>query len=206
MGISPLQMERVTVSYIESDTSFVKVPVDRKDIIEKSPEDMAADAANVIFKLRTSRMELITGAAGENVFGSGLEAALKEINRLEQEYLSLFLGKQFVQKIVRTYEVTPEAGKTNLIVCRFSDAAGLQPASDLSARPIVMELTPEKKAQSNAITRRGKDSKDARGTVFYRIADVVNCRLVDGKQQIAQQRIPIYQMGAVVEIPISSIK
>lgn len=65
------------VSYLDSDTSFVKVSVDRLSLVEKSPESMAQDAANAIFSLRRHRIDLVTGEAGENVFGAGLKAALE---------------------------------------------------------------------------------------------------------------------------------
>ena len=51
-----------------------------------------------------------------------------------------------------------------------------------------------------------RKSKDSRGTVFYRIADVVDCRLTDGKREIAQSRVPVYQFGEVVEVPVNSLK
>ena len=64
-------------------------------------------------------------------------------------------------------------------------------------------MTPEQKAQNSALTRK---SKDSRRTVFYRIADVVDCRLTDGKREIAQSRVPVYQFGEVVEVPVNSLK
>lgn len=125
------------VSYLDSDTSFVKVSVDRLSLVEKSPESMAQDAANAIFSLRRHRIDLVTGEAGENVFGAGLKAALEEIDRLEQEYLSLFLGKQFRQRIVREFSVVPSKDEPATVVCRFSDTAGLavRGRSVGSARP-----------------------------------------------------------------------
>ena len=164
------------VSYLDSDTSFVKVSVDRLSLVEKSPESMAQDAANAIFSLRRHRIDLVTGEAGENVFGAGLKAALEEIDRLEQEYLSLFLGKQFRQRIVREFSVVPSKDEPATVVCRFSDTAGLLSADDLSGRPVLLELAPENKAQSLAPERRA--SKDSRGTILYRVADMVNCRLM----------------------------
>ena len=201
----PMPGDKITViSHIDSDTSFLKVPIDKNSTLQKSIESQAADAANTIFTLRKRRMELVTGEAGENVFGEGLKAALKEIDRLEQEYLALFLGKQYREKIVKEYEITPEKDKNNPIVCRFSETAGLLPASDLSGRPIVMEMTAENKTENSPLARR--TSKDPRGMVSYRIADIVNCKLVDGKTEIAQQRVPIYQFGITVEIPVTSLK
>lgn len=73
----------------------------------------------MIYMLRKKRMELVTGDAGEHVFGEGLKAALDELNRLEEEYLALFLGKQFRQKIVREYDVIPEREKIPLSFAAF---------------------------------------------------------------------------------------
>lgn len=192
------------VSYVISDTSFVKVPVDKRSVIEQSPESMAQQAANTIFSLRKRRMELVTGEFGENVFGAGLPAALEEINRLEQEYTALFLGKQFKQKIVRTYDVIPEQGKNTAVVCRFSETGGLLPSGDLTGTPVVVDLKAENKLENSPWTRR--TTKDSRGMVFYRIADVVNCRLMDGKNELAQRRVPVYQFGLTVEVPATSLK
>ena len=61
----------------------------------------------MIFSLRRHRLDLVTGEAGENVFGGGLKAALDEISRLEQEYLALFLGKQYRQTVAREYNALP---------------------------------------------------------------------------------------------------
>lgn len=202
--IGPEEGMSQAVSYVGCDTSFVKVPLDRREVTERTPEDMAYAAANTIYTLRKRRMELVTGEAGENVFGEGLKTALDEIDRLENEYLALFLGKQFRQRLVRTFDAVPETGKQNLIVCRFSETAGAVPVSDLSARPVILEMTPENKVQNTPVA--AKPTKDSRGMVYYRIADIANCVLTDGQNRIATARIPIYQFGITVEIPVTSLK
>ena len=189
------------LSQIDSDTCFVKVQVDRRSTVEQSPESAALDAANMIFMIRKNRMELISGNAGENVFGQGLKAALDELNRLEEEYLALFLGKQFKQTIVREYDVVPEAGKTSAVVCRFTEFGGLLPSSDLSGRPILVEMTPEMKVQGISMSEaKGKSM------IYYRVADIANCRLLDGNREITQSRVPVYQFGEVMQIPVTALK
>lgn len=204
LAIKPVVSQRTITSHTHSDSSFVKVAPDRVQIEEKSLEQMAADAAKAIFTLRKSRFDLITGEAGENVFGAGLDAAIKEIARLEQEYLSLFLGKHSLEQIVKEYEILPDSGKLNYIVCRFSETGGLLPDSDLSGKPIILELRPESRAASYAIQR--KPTKDQRHTIYYRVADVVQCRILDGKQEIAKERVPVYQFGTTVDVPLSATK
>lgn len=192
------------VSYLTCDTAFLQVPVDKQSTLNKSLETLASEAAEMIFSLRRHRIDLVTGEAGENVFGGGLKAALDEIDRLEQEYLSLFLGKQYRQRVVEEFSVIPQAGENTVVVCRFSENGGLLPASDLSGRPITLELNPEgKTANSPWVGQKGKDTK---GSVYYRIADMVNCRLTDGNREIAVERMPIYQFGVIVQIPVSAVK
>ena len=198
-GVEPLLSERVVVSHTESDTSFVRMAPDRTVITEKSLEEMARDAANTIFTLRKKRLELITGDAGENVFGAGMQAALNEIARLENEYLSLFLGKQVIRQMVRRYTIVPDEEKTSYIVCRFSEGGGLLSDTDLSGRPILLEMRPEGRVKPATLPQRG--AKDTRPGIYFRVADYVNCRLVDGKNELAAQRIPIYQFGVTIDVP-----
>ena len=203
-GLEPVITERVVVSHVASDTSFVKIAPDRTETVERSTEEMAKAAADAIFTLRKRRFELVTGEAGENVFGAGMKAALDEIARLEQEYLSLFLGKQYVQQMVREYTILPDSGKVNYIVCRFSDTAGLMAGSDLSGRPLVLELHPEGRADAKSLPRRSP--RDNRPGINFRVADFVNCRLVDGTSELAARRVPIYQWGMTIDVPTGAAK
>ena len=95
-------------------------------------------------------------------------------------------------------------GKNTAVVCRFTDNRRAVTGGDLSGTPIVVDMIPENKLENSPWTRR--TSKDSRGMVFYRIADMVNCRLMDGQKELTQRRIPIYQFGLTVEMPATSLK
>ena len=186
------------------DNDFDGLQIDKTNMSTPSLEEAAAEAARTLFTLRKRRFDLVTGEAGEQVYGEGMQAALNEMKRLEDEYTALFLGKRTVRRITKTFTVIPEAGKNRAIVCRFSDDGGLLPDSDLSGRPIVLELTPENKVgHSIANPASGRDS---RGTVFMRIADMVRCQLTDDKTVLFNERIPVYQFGHTVEAPVTSSK
>ena len=74
-------------SYMNPVAEFPKVLPNRLSMSPTTIEDAASQAAQAIFTLRKKRMELITGDAGENVFGGGLQDALKALEAQEQAYL-----------------------------------------------------------------------------------------------------------------------
>lgn len=187
--------EFVSVSNTRSDTSFVKVNIDKNSTIEQSAEAMAQHAAETIFMLRKRRIELLTGDLGEHVYGQGLNAAINELNRLENEYLALFMGKQFRRTVVNTYDVTPEKGKNSLILFRFSDTAGPLAASDLTGRPVIMEFVLDK-TQSQEEPAAKRDNRP----VSYVTVDMVQSRIMDGKRELASRRMRIPQLGTLVEV------
>ena len=202
VSLDPLYGTTVERSALADSAGFGMLPVNRVSTVEKSTEQMASDAANAIFTLRKRRFDLVTGEMGENVFGAGLGAALKEMDRLESEYLALFVGKRYTQRIVRTFSVLPPAKGTG-IVCRFSPTKGVVPESDLSGRPIVIEMTAEAGAStggaSGALTGT---SKKGVVSVRYRVPAVQTVRLVDGNDELARERIPVFQLGGTTYAPV----
>jgi hypothetical protein len=190
-------VELMIVSHMNPASGFPKLLVDRMSNSDISLEDNARSAAQRIFDIRKSRYELITAEAGENVFGAGLAAALAELDKLEDEYLSLFLGKQTTKTTHAEYKITPEAGKENYIVGRFSDTGGLLSAEDLSGQPIVLETNPLNTLSYENLMNAGFTvvEKPTKSDRAYRVADDVMCRVVFGNTEIASESIPIFQFG-----------
>jgi hypothetical protein len=141
---------------------FDGLQVDKMDTGNPSLEAAAAEAARMLFTLRRRRFDLVTGESGENVYGAGMAAALEEMRRLEEEYTALFLGKRSTLLTTKTFTVVPQAGANRVIVCRFTDEGGLLPESDLSGRPIVLELTPENK-ETEAVSADARRAKTHAG-------------------------------------------
>jgi hypothetical protein len=179
-------------SHMNPAEGFPKLLIDRMSNSAVSLEENAISAANRIFDIRKSRYELITAEAGENVFGAGLGSALAELDKLEEEYLSLFLGKQTTTTIHRQYRVIPTAGKENYIVCRFSNTDGLRPTEDLSGQPVVLETTPLNNISTAEFT---VIERPAKTDLAYRIADDVSCRVVFDNTEITSETLPVFQFG-----------
>lgn len=183
-------------SHVDGGSEFPKATPDRMSTIDKTTEEMARDAASAIYTLRKRRFDLVTGEAGENVYGTGMKAAIEEMSRLENEYLALFLGKQSTLTTVHECDVIPQAGKTNYIVCRFTPASGIVPEGDLSAKPVVLAMTPDNSVAQAPAPAKG--SSDKRPTQLYRVANITDCKLSYESTELAHKRLPILQFGQTV--------
>ena len=185
------------LSHTASENEFARLQPDKTDMTTPALEDAARAAAAQIFSLRRHRIELVTGEAGENVFGEGLKAALEEIDRMEQSYLELFLGKRIVSTETRRYVVYPQADKKQYIVCRFSPAAGLLPDTDLSGDIVLLQIEPSGAAKSD-LEAGPKETQ----VVACRVADPSTCIVVSGGREYARAVLPVFEFGRTINVAL----
>ena len=187
---------------VKTEEGYEKVPVTQSQVVEKSPDRKAADAASVIFDLREKRRQIATGDTDATFSGEALQAAIDEIARLEEKYLSLFYGVSEISLQEKCFDVTPDASSSSqrYTAFRISDKDGLQPASAKEGRAVTLELQTEK-LSAPEISGEARAKEGA--TVRYRIPAVTLCRLVDAGALLLESRIPVYQLGEESSFPIN---
>jgi len=199
--------EKVTYyKRVQRDSLFAKVPVVKTQSVTKTFEDKAEEAANFIFMIREKRFELLTGMADFYPEGKSLEVAINELNNLESEYLSLFIGKKFTSTYKATFEYSPQKEDLNqpYILFRYSDEKGVLPPNDLRGRPIIVELEKLNHTENLDFLLAGQINREGatyKNKLFYRIPDQAFIHVVDGNQLLAKRKLSIEQFGTVVQIP-----
>ena len=149
----------------------------------------------MILKIRQQRFQIVTGDTDATYSGEAMGAAIDELTRLEQEYMTLFVGYSEYQTQRMRFEVIPEADRESqmYIAFRLSDTAGLVPADNLSGKPVVMEIVPQKFSEPEGAPESAKSKKGV--SINYRIPAICNVKLLDGVNMLLQSRIPVYQLG-----------
>ena len=192
---------------VNTAEGFQRVAVSQSQVVEKSLEKKAQETANTIFALRNSRMQIITGDTDATYSGEAMEAAISEINRLEQEYMSLFYGASTTSLQKMNFDVVPSASTSNqmYVAFRISETEGLLPPNEVAGRPIVLQLTFDKTANitTGGVTAAVKPV--TAGTVYYRVPAIATARIMDGSQTLLQTRVPVYQFGQTVSFPLNSV-
>lgn len=165
---------------VQTEAEMPSLPLNKLSASHREPAEAASATAEMIFSLRKSRLDLITGEAGENVFGAGLKAALDEIARLEKNYLEMFYGTTTVVEEVHTFNVALTSANMEYTVCRFNEKEGVVALDDLSGKPIVIKVTTEKIAdpyQTYPVLQQPK-GKNTWFTKEYFVVPQSKCELI----------------------------
>ena len=173
---------------VETDTAFVRMPVEEAYQVQKTPEMKAQEAADMILKARKERFNISTGNTDATFSGEALGAALAELDRVEKEYLTLFTGYTVAREQHGSFDVvpSPEDRMYRYQAFRLSNRDGLVAEGAGSIYNLEFEPTEVVDPAS---------AKDTRNVVHYRIPAVCNVKLTNGGKTLFESRIPVYQLG-----------
>ena len=153
-----------------------------------SPERKAAEAAERILECRLTKYHLAAGLMDEfHPDGEAYKVSLNELDRIEKDYLSLFVGRTVYQSEKFSFDFVPTAAsERGEVVFRFSEDAGVLPASDLSGKPVTVRIEPEKELVSKFSGLAGSENPAAgESGVYYRMPAIANVSLIYELKTIA---------------------
>ena len=187
-----------------TDTSYVRVPVQRSIVEQKSPLRKAEEAADFVLELRNRRFEMLTGEYEVFPNGEAMAAAIEKLDQLEESYLTLFAGKTISRMGKRAYFIVPETGSSpsRYRLDMFSSQLGFVPAELMEGDPLEVQIKPL--GIINALDGQVSGNPEERGydKLYYRLPDVVELKVKLGGDVLSTQRISIFQSGAVITSPI----
>lgn len=170
----------------------------------KTLEEKAAEAAQDILKLR--KRKALTLAANYDKLppdGKAYQVMVEELNKIIGDYESLFIGKSYKSSHKYVFEVVPDSkGSKAIVAFRFSANGGILPESNVSGKPIMLELDPNadlvRNGEQKSAPVAGETSSNG---LFYRTPGIVVARLLNGSDVLAQARLSMAQYGVVTPIP-----
>ncbi len=186
---------------VETDTAFIKVPELKEQAIAKSLEDKAKEAAHQLFKLRKRRFKILT--SNYEVLppdGKAYEVVVRELDKLEKEYLALFLGKEVsvIERGQFTYK--PSVSDKGGVLFRISPDKGLVDVSDLKAVPVRVEL--KNLGLTSELPVLPQDPNVIPNSlIHYRIPGQAEVKVVYGKNVVYKNNHVIAQFGKVMTMP-----
>lgn len=170
----------------------------------KLPEEQKiSKAAQRVLESRRIQYEIAAGLLDEfHPDGEAYKVSLKELEKIENDYLSLFVGKSTYDKETFSFDYVPKSGGKSEAIFRVSEENGIVPASDLSGKPVMIEFEIDKDlAQKYAGMVKSDNPNAGHNGVFYRLPGRATVKLISDMNVIATARITVAQFGAVAPVP-----
>jgi len=193
------QVTDTAFKLVATDTGFIKVPyVEYKNRL-KTGDEKAEEAADFIIKVRKRRFKLLSGQYDVFPEGTALEYAVNKMNKLEEEYLALFLGKTVKQYYKRSFEWVPETGRDIKELFRFSEKNGLTTKNDPSGMPVIIKVENTEVKPLQDMVQPG-DSIDT-SALIYRVPVPTTVAVQYGKKNLITRRFMVDQFGILFRLP-----
>ncbi len=190
------------------DVNFDNIPLHEDLLFKTSTAAMAQEAANMIYKIRNNRIDLLSGDL-ENLppDGEAYQSVLKELNKMESDFVSLFAGKTITSKKTQVFEITPDplSSYSNHVICRFSTQKGIVAPTDITATPIYFKLDVQdyKKLVNKQVETPKTTEKNG---LFYCIPAPVKITVLDKNKEIYSDKVDMAQYGQVISMPVDILK
>ena len=180
---------------------------DKDDEEEKSKytdKEIALSILEEIKKLRVAYFDLISGYQ-EVDYGKTMNYMVEELKALENEYLSMFVGKTNTETLTKTFYVIPNEGENSVVLGKFSNTEGFSATktgevvrinfTDLSKSSVINNLSTDE-IQNTTYTNK----------LFYRNPANVTMQVTCGDKVFYENRLKISQLGNVILLPMNKMR
>lgn len=179
------------------------LPLTQEYMLAGSTAKLAEGAAKLIYDIRESRINLLTGEMDQLPSdGNALKMMLSGLDRKEKELTELFTGSRTIETSVHHLTIIPDTSKPETVLFRLSAKRGLVDKDDMGGEPYYISINPEK-IQVRAADPKARPVKIGLYTVLPAQTSV---KISDGVNTLFEKKFFIPQFGELVPLPESLFK
>ena len=200
LTLKQLIIEDSKTSYktVTVDSITKKIPIVNKVLRNKTTKELAKDAAKIITKIRKRRFRLIGGLNEKFPKKDALKLMLEELDKKEQYYLELFMGREIKETSVITVSILPKAYESYLLFYFTPEKGIVNQGSEKNA--IYLNIDRTNHLPKLDLTDKYKvDSK----SLPYKIPEDVKISILQNKKNLVEQYSSLAQFGKLAFLPIN---
>lgn len=201
INVTPLsEPNKPQLSSIRNEDAPVQtlLPLGEEYMMAGSEAKLAEGAAKQIYRIRESRLGLLTADVEKlPADGVSFKAMLDGLNKMEQNLTELFVGKVTTEVQTQTLSFIPDVSVNKQVLFRLSALRGLVASDDLSGAPVFVSLNPTSSTTASAGAR---DKGDKSG--IYTVLPI-SCKLLidDGAKNVFSAEYMVPQFGQIIPFP-----
>lgn len=152
-------------------------------------------AAKQIFRIRESRLNILTGEA-DNLppDGEAMRIVIGELEAQEKALTNLFTGVTTSTSAIYEMTMVPHDDLTNEVLFRFSSQLGILDADDLGGAPVYMNLKATEKAPVLDPKEAEKKAKTMNGLI-YNLPGKASVEILMNQKTLYKADVQVVQFG-----------
>lgn len=172
----------------------------------RSEEQQAHSAAEMIGRIREEKIKLLTGFQETAFTLDTYRQMYADLDEMEAEYLSLFIGKRVATPIVQTVYVTLSREVPLQTVGSFSKETGFSTNTYGGNTITVQAVSLQTTANINALSPSAVESISHEDKLFYRIPETAKVKVSMNDEVVLERRETLAQFGVFMLAPLGHTK
>ena len=197
------------VEQVIMDTVTVERMHLKRSFVEKSYEQKAKEASELLMKIKEQRFDIITGAQEVAYSGATVTYMADELSKMEQEYMKLFTGVIQRNTFHYRYSYKPESHvySASIPLFKFTQQEGI--ITDKSKAGSMVYIHIDRSRTTTTLEKFINDTegdKDTDKGFYYRIPESAKFTIKEGEELKAEASFLISQFGVVTNLPAKNTK
>lgn len=182
---------------VTADSTIIERREIKRRTVSNTPEEMAKESVQKLDDIRKVRYALISGPEDVMMDGKSLETSLKELDRTEQELLSLFFGRS--KKVTQTYRITYIPNESTDTLFYLSPDNGVSMTPNASYLPVRVNVKPYGGAPVV------QEPVATAGVIPYRSAEKMVLSVQWNGSKYFETELMLPQYGRVHAVPVKKL-
>lgn len=178
-----------------AETTDVTAVMTEELLMAGSVTRQAEVAAKQIYRLRESKMDIVSGEA-DNMppDGEAMKLVLQQLTDQEQALTTLFIGRRQRKTTFHEVRIVPQDDLNKEVLFRFSEKLGVLDADDLGGQPVYLNLHATERAPELDPKEAEKKEKMLKGIV-YNVPGKARVEIETGTKKLYRGEVQIVQFG-----------
>ena len=211
IGDNDFAEQEITKETFENETVIGTISPKNDNFISlnsagKTNAQLAKEVADKIGEIRKAKFNLISGYYETAFVPETFKAMYEKLEEMEEQYMSLLVGKRVTRTIVKTVFVIPSKETPTQTVAKFSEIDGLTSGTSGNGNPITVQVLPLNGTGSiNAPSQSAIESMSYDNKLFYRVPETANVKISLKNTTLLEERQVINQLGVMLMAPLQNV-
>jgi hypothetical protein len=192
------------IEKVNLDTITIEKKILKKTLVEKSLEQKSKDAADFLMDIKEARYHLLSGYNEVNYSKESFEYMDKQLDKMENEYLTLFAGLTLTHTLKFSLTYIPDENEVSKPIFKFSQKNGLIDMGDENNPGDTFFVNVFRNFEIEKLSYYFADKDKLIGSkrgIYYRIPQYSKVTISKNDQNYADVNLLIAQFGILTNLP-----